>query len=47
MNQARGVSKMIDDRFDLTLECIRRYYKNESSPLFETIKRYSDFLIFL
>jgi len=43
INQARGISKLIDDRFDLTLECIRRYYQNKPSPLFETLKRYSNF----
>lgn len=43
MNQARGVNKKINDRFDLTLECIRRYYQNETSPLLEVIQRYSDF----
>ena len=26
INQARGVNPFIDDRFDLTLECIRLYY---------------------
>jgi hypothetical protein len=26
INQARGVNSLIDDRFDLTLECIRLYY---------------------
>ena len=36
----------INDRFDLTLECIRRYYLNEDSPLKETFIRYSDFLLF-
>jgi len=45
INQARGASQghKIGDRLDLTVECIRRYYKNQSSPLFETFKRYSDF----
>ena len=33
----------IQDRFDLTLECIRRHYAGESSPLGETIGRYTDF----
>jgi hypothetical protein len=27
INQARGVNSLIDDRFDLTLECIREKYK--------------------
>jgi hypothetical protein len=43
MNQERGTNKYINDRMDLTLECIKRYYVNEKSPLFETIKRYDDF----
>lgn len=43
INQARGVSGLIDDRFDLTLECIRRYYLHETSPLYETLERYKDF----
>ena len=43
INQARGVHPKIKDRFDLTLECIRRYYKNEDSPLKEVLNRYSKF----
>lgn len=43
INQARGVNRKISDRFDLTLECFRRYYVNEESPLTSTLKRYSDF----
>ncbi len=43
VNQARGVSRIICDRFDLTLECIRRFYKNEHSPLYDTLARYKDF----
>jgi hypothetical protein len=43
LNQERGTNKYINDRMDLTLECIKRYYDNEDSPLFQTIKRYSDF----
>lgn len=43
INQARGISRLIDDRFDLTLECIRRFYINEPSPLDETFKRYASF----
>ena len=43
INQERGTNSLICDRFDLTLECIRRYYNNEESPLFETLKRYNDF----
>ena len=43
INGARGINKKIRDRFDLTLECIRRYYINEESPLDETLKRYSSY----
>ena len=43
INGSRGVNHRIQDRFDLTLECIRRYYFQETSPLFETFKRYSSF----
>ena len=40
---ARGTHKKIRDRFDLTLECIRRYYVNKDSPLKDTIDGYSSF----
>jgi len=43
INQARGISPLIDDRFDLTLECIRRFYINEPNPLEETFRRYASF----
>jgi hypothetical protein len=43
INGARGFNRAIADRFDLTLECIRRHYLNDSSPLDETLARYSDF----
>ena len=43
INGARGLNHKIKDRFDLTLECIRRYYKNEDSPLTDTLSRYSKF----
>ncbi len=43
INQARGVNRIICDRFDLTLECIRRYYRNEKSPLYDTLLRYKGF----
>ncbi|MBI9103773.1 MAG: hypothetical protein JEY99_15260 [Spirochaetales bacterium] len=43
INQARGVNPLIDDRFDLTLECIRLYYLTQDSPLYETLSRYKDF----
>ena len=44
INQARGTKVQIKDRFDLTLECIRRYYNNEESPLFSDLKRYNEFM---
>jgi hypothetical protein len=43
INGARGLSPKIADRFDLTLECIRRHYRRDSSPLRETLDRYSAF----
>jgi hypothetical protein len=43
INQARGCLRKISDRFDLTVECIRRYYARQSSPLGETLARYDDF----
>ena len=43
INQSRGISPSIKDRFDLTLECIRRWYIGEGSPLSECIDRYADF----
>lgn len=43
INQERWVNPLIDDRFDLTLECIRRFYRGEKSPLFETLSRYQTF----
>jgi hypothetical protein len=43
INGARGFNAKIADRFDLTIECVRRYYLNIDSPLTETFKRYADF----
>ena len=43
INGARGFHPLIKDRIDLTLECIRRYYNNELSPLQDTLSRYCDF----
>ena len=42
INQARGCLRSISDRFDLTVECIRRHYAGEPSPLSETLGRYGD-----
>ena len=39
INQARGINPRICDRWDLTLECIRRYYKGEDSPLYKMLLR--------
>lgn len=44
LNGARGMHPGIRDRFDLTLECIRRHYAEASpSPLGGTIARYDQF----
>ena len=43
INGARGLNSKIKDRFDLTLECIRCFYANETSPLSDTLMRYSTF----
>ncbi|MEC9303719.1 MAG: hypothetical protein VYD59_04665 [Bacteroidota bacterium] len=43
MNQSRGKSAEICDRWDLTLECIRCFYINELNPLTNTLQRYSSF----
>ena len=43
MNQARGCSVKICDRWDLTLECIRRFYAGESTPLDKALEKDRDF----
>jgi hypothetical protein len=43
INQARGINSLIDDRFDLTLECIRLFYLGQISPLYDTFLRYKNF----
>ena len=43
INGARGFLRRIADRMDLTLECIRRHYLGQTSPLGETLNRYRDF----
>lgn len=45
INQARGMNARIGDRFDLSLECIRRHYASprEESPLSATLARYVSF----
>lgn len=43
LNQARGTRSVIDDRFDLTLECIRRHYQADGdSPLADVLTAYGD-----
>jgi hypothetical protein len=43
INSARGFHPLIKDRFDLTVECIRRHYRDERSPLSDTLALYADF----
>lgn len=43
INGARGMNRKIGDRFDLTLECIRRHYHGVESPLSDVLQRYSSF----
>lgn len=49
MNQDRGTNPMISDRWDLTLECIKRYYEQPENnnyafnPLWKTLKRSESF----
>ena len=43
INGARGLTRSIADRIDLTLECIRRHYLGQASPLDRTLTRYTDF----
>ena len=43
INQSRGFNSYIKDRWDLTLECIRRFYAKEWSPLEKVLSRNVDF----
>lgn len=43
INQARGCKAMIDDRFDLTLECIKLFYSGKHNPLYDVLNRYKNF----
>lgn len=51
INSSRGFDNKIKDRFDLTLECIRRWYEakkddnKEENPLYEVIDRYKEFFL--
>ncbi len=42
-NCARGCNKRICDRWDYTLECIRRYYQGGTSPLSRAMERDKEF----
>ncbi len=49
MNQCKGTNKLISDRWDLTLECIRRYYEGEDSPLSDVTnsdKKFYDLFVY-
>lgn len=43
INGCRGMHPRIRDRFDLTLECIRRHYADEDSPLKKCLAPYRNF----
>ena len=43
INAVRGFNRKISDRMDLTLECVRRYYRREDSPLAPALARYAGF----
>ena len=43
INQSRGFSQIISDRFDFTLECIRLHYLGEPNPLAEVLTRNSEY----
>lgn len=45
INGARGFNTKIADRFDLTLECIRRFYLGRGSPLDTVLSRYGNFFM--
>lgn len=37
INQSKGCNRIISDRWDLTMECIRRFYQGQESPLYKTL----------
>ncbi|WP_082499034.1 MULTISPECIES: DUF6994 family protein [unclassified Rathayibacter] len=43
LNQSRGTNRRIEDRIDLTIECIRLNYLGASSPLSSTLALYNEF----
>lgn len=45
INQVRGINRFIDDRFDLTLQCIKNFYQRIESPLYTALETYEEFFI--
>jgi hypothetical protein len=43
VNQRRGTHPRVRDRFDLTLECIRRHFVGEPSPLAPVLQAHASF----
>lgn len=43
INVERGFNQRIADRMDLTLECVRRYYSGEPSPMTRVLEANADF----
>jgi len=43
INGSRGFNRLISDRLDLTIECVKRYYLGKESPLSKVFQRYSSF----
>ena len=43
INQAKGTNVKLRDRWDLTWECIRKYYNGEDSPIGKTLVRDKEF----
>ncbi len=43
INQRRGTDKYISDRWDLTMECIRLFYKGKENPLYSYLEKDASF----
>lgn len=43
INRYRGLNRLISNRWDLTLECIRRFYLKQESPLCNVLLKNKDF----
>ncbi len=43
INQSRGCNSFIKDRWDLTLECIHRFYEGKESPLSSVLEKDKEF----